>query len=83
MLRFMGDRTRNRVRDGKLEVSMIFKWFREDFEKGYRGFAKVEDVFAHYTAQLSDDPADQGRLRAKTLPVGHLDYDWSLNAIGR
>jgi hypothetical protein len=83
MMRFMGDRTRNRVKDGKLEVSSIFKWFREDFEKGHQGFNKVEDVFAKYATQLSDDPAEQGRLRAKSLAVNHLDYDWSLNAIGR
>ena len=83
MLRFMGDRTRNRVKDGKLEVSSIFKWFREDFEKGHRGFTKVEDVFARYAVQLTDDAADQGRLKAKTLGVNFLDYDWSLNAVGR
>ena len=83
MLRFMGDRTRNRVKDGHLEVSSIFKWFREDFEKGQHGFAKVEDVFAKYATQLTDDPADQARLKAKSLAVNFLDYDWSLNAVGR
>ena len=83
MLRFMGDRTRNRMKDGKLEVSSIFKWFKEDFEKGNKGFAKVEDVFAKYAVQLSDDAADQAKLRAKTVPVTFLDYDWSLNAVGR
>lgn len=83
MLRFMGDRTRNRVRDGRLEVSSIFKWFKEDFEKGHQGFQRLEDVFARYAAQLSDDPAEQARLKAKTMPVSHLDYDWSLNALGR
>ena len=108
MLRFMGDRTRNRVKGGVLEVSSIFKWFREDFEKGQRGFNKVEDVFAKYAAQLervsqtltgrirelaeryatplpqlTDDAGEQGRLKAKTVAVNHLDYDWSLNAVGR
>jgi hypothetical protein len=83
MQRFMADRTRNRVQDGALEVSMIFKWFREDFEKGHRGFARLEDVFAAYAPQLSDDAAVQARLKAKSLPVNHLDYDWSLNAMGR
>jgi Protein of unknown function, DUF547 len=83
MQRFLGDRTRNRVKGGALEVSSIFKWFREDFEKGQRGFNKVEDVFAKYAAQLTDDPAEQARLKAKTLAVSHLDYDWSLNAVGR
>ena len=83
MQRFMADRTRNRVQEGTLEVSMIFKWFREDFEKGHRGFAKLEDVFAAYAMQLSDDAAVQARLKAKSLAVNYLDYDWSLNAVGR
>jgi hypothetical protein len=83
MIRFLGDRTRNRVRDGKVEVSSIFKWFREDFEKGHQGFGKVEDVFAKYATQLSDKTDEQARLRDRALPVAHLDYDWSLNAAGR
>lgn len=83
MLRFMGDRTRNRVRAGALEVSSIFKWFREDFEKGHKGFKKLEDVFAKYAAPLTDDPAEQARLRSGTMVPSHLDYDWSLNAVGR
>jgi Protein of unknown function, DUF547 len=38
MVRFLGDRTRNRVRNGTLEVSRIFDWFRADFEQGPEGF---------------------------------------------
>lgn len=83
MLRFMGDRTRNRVKAGKLEVSAIFKWFKEDFEQGHQGFTKVEDVFARYATQLTDQPGEQARLRSRALPVDHLDYDWSLNVAGR
>jgi len=85
MIRFLGDRTRNRVSaDGKqLEVSSIFKWFKEDFEKGQRGFARVEDVFARYATQLSDKADEQAKLRERALPVTHLDYDWSLNGVGR
>jgi Protein of unknown function, DUF547 len=83
MQRFMGDRTRNRVAGGKAEVSSIFKWFREDFEKGQRGWSKVEDVLATYATQLSDKPDEQAALKARSLPVVHLDYDWSLNSVGR
>lgn len=83
MLRFLGDRTRNRVQGGQLEVNAIFKWFKDDFEKGQQGFSRVEDVFAKYAAQLSDKPEEQARLRAKTLPIRHLEYDWSLNLVGR
>ncbi len=83
MKRFVGDKTRNRYADGKLQVSSIFKWFKEDFEKGYKGFAKVEDVFAKYADILSTDAAAQGQIRAKTVSISHLDYDWSLNDAGR
>jgi hypothetical protein len=83
MIRFLGDRTRNRVADGKLQVNSIFKWFKEDFEKGHKGFSKVEDVFARYATQLSDKPEEQAAIKAKSLPVTHLDYDWSLNTVGR
>ena len=83
MRRFMGDRTRNRVKGNQVEVSSIFKWFREDFEKGHGGFKQVEDVFATYAEQLSDQPAERAALKAKSLGVGFLDYDWSLNDLGR
>ena len=83
MQRFLGDRTRNRAADGKLEVSQIFKWFHEDFEKGNRGFTKVEDVFAKYADLLADAPAEREKIRAKNASLAYLDYDWSLNDLGR
>jgi hypothetical protein len=83
MARFVGDKTRNRFADGKLQVSSIFKWFKDDFEKGYKGFGKVEDVFAKYADVLSTDAAFQTQIRAKTVSISHLDYDWSLNDQGR
>ena len=83
MRRFMADRTRNRVRGNQVEVSSIFKWFREDFEKGHGGFKQLEDVFAKYAELMSDVPAEQAALKAKSLRVSHLDYDWSLNDAGR
>ena len=83
MQRFMADRTRNRYANGKLEVNMIFKWFREDFEKGHKGFSKLEDVMARYANQLADSAADRDKIKAKNVPITHLDYDWSLNLVGR
>jgi len=83
MQRFMSDRTRNRVAHGKLEVSIIFKWFREDFEQGWLGYRQLNDVFARHAAQLTDQPEAQRQLRERTLSPGFLDYDWSLNAVGR
>jgi hypothetical protein len=83
MQRFVTDRTRNKVTAKGLEVSSIFKWFKEDFEKGHKGFSKVEDVFAKYAAQMTDSADEQSKLKAKTLPISFLDYDWSLNDAGR
>lgn len=83
MKRFMSDRTRNRVANGQLEVSSIFKWFKEDFEKGHQGLNKLEDVFARYATQLTSNPAEQARLKDRSLRITYLDYDWALNDVGR
>jgi hypothetical protein len=83
MRRFLGDRTRNKYEGGKLQVSNIFKWFKEDFEKGHKGFAKLEDVFAKYADLLSADEAARSQIKAKSVSISHLDYDWSLNDTGR
>ncbi len=83
MLRFMGDRTRNRFANGKAEISAIFKWFREDFEKGQKGFRKLDDLLARYADQLADAPGERDRLRSGGVAISHLDYDWSLNDAGR
>jgi len=40
-------------------------------------------MLALYAPQLTDSAAEQTKLRERALPVTHLDYDWSLNAIGR
>jgi hypothetical protein len=39
-------------------------------------------VFAKYAGQ-ADAPADREKLRAKTVAVGNLEYDWSLSDVGR
>ena len=80
---FLNAPANSRLEGNKLWVSSIFKWFREDFEQGQRGFHKLEDVFARYAAQLSDDPAVQEQLRAGKLTPEFLDYDWSLNDAAR
>jgi hypothetical protein len=79
MRRFLSDKTRNRYRDGKLEVSEIFKWFSEDFEKGNKGFKHVNDVFVRYAAQLSSEASVQAKIRSKVVPLSYLPYDWTLN----
>ncbi len=85
--RFLSDRTRNRFNpaSGALEVSEIFKWFREDWTSGYRGIGNSgpvssrEQYFARYADLLADRPEHRALVAAGRAPIGHFDYDWSLN----
>ncbi len=71
-VRFLSDRTRNRLARGKLEVSRIFDWYQEDFEPR-------PAYFARYAKLLSDDVAGQGMIAQGTAPLSFLEYDWALN----
>ncbi len=85
--RFLADRTRNRYngQSGKLEVSEIFKWFKEDWTSGYRGIGNAgpvtsrEQYFARYADLLADRPEHRKLVAEGQAPIDHLDYDWSLN----
>ncbi len=79
--RFLADRSRNRynAETGALEVSDIFKWYREDFESGQRGIRSREQFFATYAAQLAEQPDHQQRVRTQKIEIRHLEYDWALN----
>jgi hypothetical protein len=77
--RFLSDRTRNRAAGGKLEVSMIFNWFKDDWQSGYQGIRSREQFFAKYAKLLSDDPAQQQIVADGKASLSFLDYDWSLN----
>jgi len=70
--RFLSDRSRNRYRNGRLEVSKIFDWFKEDFEPRER-------YFARHAALLTDDPEQRQLITQGKAPLVFLDYDWSLN----
>jgi len=91
-VRFLSDRSRNRYdpAQGALAVSKIFDWFKEDWQRGYRGFdgktppiASRAEYFARYAALLADAPADQARIREGRAPLGFLEYDWRLNDVKR
>jgi hypothetical protein len=71
-VRFLSDRSRNRYVAGKLEVSKIFDWFKEDF--GVR-----EQYFARYAKQLADGPDAQKAVAEGKAPLSFLDYDWNIN----
>jgi hypothetical protein len=77
---FLADRSRNRLANGKLELSSIFKWYREDFERGWGGYKSLFQFLGDYSAALGLNAADKQKLQAKSMPVSFLDYDWRLNS---
>jgi hypothetical protein len=86
--RFLSDRSRNRynAENARLEVSMIFNWFKQDWSSGYSGFdgksaaiTSREQYFGRYAKLLADNPEQQKIIAEGKAPISHLDYDWILN----
>ena len=71
MRAFVTDGSRNHlVREkNRLELSEIFQWFAEDFE---RDAGSVKDYLARFAA-----PEDADFIRK--AKVSYIDYDWDLN----
>lgn len=91
-VRFLSDRSRNRydAAGSRLEVSKIFDWFKEDWQRGVRGFdGKTPPItsraayFARYAALLADAPEARARIAEGKAPIAFLEYDWSLNDVKR
>jgi len=79
---FLADHTRNRVQGNGVAVSSIFKWYRGDFEKGWRGARTLPAFFALYADSLGLSPDAAAKARAGQLSIGFLDYNWQLNKAG-
>jgi hypothetical protein len=78
---FLADRSRNRLEGAKLEVSSIFKWYREDFEGGWRGASTLGHFLALYADSLGLSEKDMTALRSGAMNIDFLDYDWRLNDV--
>jgi hypothetical protein len=74
---FLTDRSRNRYNaDNKtLSLSMIFKWYGDDFRDRH---GSVERFVAEY---ITDPALSQAIGTAQKISIEYLDYDWSLNDI--
>lgn len=80
--KFLSDRTRNRIESDTLEVSSIFKWYGQDFEKGWRSANTLGQFLALYSGPLGLDVETASQLSAGKLGIEFLDYDWRLNVAG-
>ncbi len=79
---FLADRTRNRVEGNGVAVSSIFKWYRGDFEKGWRGAKTLPAFFSLYADSLGLSAGAAAKAKTGQLSVSFLDYDWQLNKAG-
>ncbi len=78
---FLADRSRNRFNasTGRLEVSRIFDWYGDDFERGWGGWHSLDQFFAQYADSLADTPQTKNKLIAGGNGIRFLKYDWALN----
>lgn len=77
---FLQDRTRNRLYKGVLEVSSLFKWYKEDFQKGWLGVNSLEQFFAKYAKELGLTSEEAEAVRGGKIQISFLKYDWALNS---
>lgn len=79
-VRFLSDRSRNRVSaQGKLELSKIFDWFKEDWSGRHAAIPSLERYLAKYASLLTENPEHRRLVADGRAPLTFLDYDWSLN----
>ncbi|MBH0055388.1 DUF547 domain-containing protein [Pseudoalteromonas sp. SWXJZ94C] len=79
-VRFLSDTTRNIAKDNTLSVSSIFKWYGDDFEKGFRGTNTLGEFMLQYPDALKLMPNQQKALKSGEMKIKFLDYNWDLNA---
>ena len=77
---FLADRSRNQLQGDSLALSSIFKWYREDFEKGWHGYHSLEAFLLDHEADLALTPMAVDQLKTQSLDIEFLDYDWHLNS---
>ena len=67
---FINDPKSNYLKDSKLYVSRIFKWYSEDFN---------DDVIGFFLKYAEGDFKKELEAKKDQLKIVYLSYDWSLN----
>lgn len=78
---FLKDSTRNRLAGDVLEISSIFKWYKEDFEKGWLGYNSLPQFLNSHAGDLGMSDKQKERLASGEIKIKYLSYDWKLNKI--
>ena len=83
MRQFLSDDQSNTInlKDNRVKLSSIFKWYADDFEKGQQGFNSLKDLIYVYQVDIANDPQQLTWLQLQDFSIRYLDYDWRLNDI--
>ncbi|MCP3689772.1 MAG: DUF547 domain-containing protein [Gammaproteobacteria bacterium] len=77
---FLSNNDHNRLEGNSLKLSSIFKWYREDFEKGWQDTNSLSEFLTRYAEPLGLSQQHINQLKKRDLKIKFLDYDWGLNA---
>jgi hypothetical protein len=80
-VRFLSDESRNFAEGNDLNLSSIFKWYKDDFEKGFKGATNLQEFLLLYANELKLSTVQQQTLKSDNMDINFLDYNWDLNAI--
>jgi hypothetical protein len=71
--RFVNDAERNRAAPGRVELSRVFLWYQDDFER-------EGGSLAEFLQPLATRGDLRAALAAHVLQIRYLPFDWRLNA---
>ena len=80
---FLSDRRRNGMSKGVLLISPIFKWYVQDFSKGWQGVNSLREYLALYAEALGLSAAEKAQLISGKLAIDYSDYNWALNDLSK
>lgn len=78
---FLKDRTRNHLAGQVLEVSSLFKWYGEDFSRGWMTVSSLSGFLADHAADLGLTESERERLMSGEIKIKYKSYNWKLNRI--
>lgn len=77
--RFLADRSRNRLEGNTLQISPIFKWYKEDFATNWRDTNDLAGFLGRYNASLGLNKTQTKALEQGKIKISYTNYDWKLN----
>ncbi len=81
--RFLMDNNKNRydVSGNIVELSPIFKWYKSDFSKGFRGYSSLEQFVEMNMESLLENIEPPMDMIPNGFKIKFLKYDWFLNEL--